>query len=258
MPNPPKVYKTEAIIIRQARLGEADEIITLFTPNLGKLRAVAKGARRPRSKLGGHLEPLTHSALMLAQGQTLDIITQGQTINSFMALRQDLWRTTCALYAAELVDQFTEERAESYPIYKLLLETLGRLEKEPNPELALRHFELRLLDVLGYRPELHTCLRCQKPLEPTTNCFSASGGGVLCPGCSASEPVVRPISVNALKVLRFLQAQDFPAASRLRLEPELAIEVESILREYIRYLLEREVKSVAFMDRLRREKASPV
>ena len=254
MPNPPKVYKTEAIVLKQARLGEADEIVTLFTPNLGKLRAVARGARRPRSKLGGHLEPLTHSALMLAQGKNLDIITQAQAIDSFMALRQDLWRTACALYAAELVEQFTEEHAESYPTYRLLLETLGRLEKEASPELVLRYFELHLLDVLGYRPELQACLRCQTPLEPTANYFSASGGGVLCPGCSAAEPVVRPISVNALKVLRFLQANDFPTASRLRLEPELAIEVEGILREYIRYVLEREVKSVAFLDRLRREK----
>jgi len=248
----PKVYKTEAIVLKTLNVGEADRILSLYTPNLGKFSAIAKGVRRPKSKLGGHLGLLCHSSLMLARGQNLDIITQSETISSFLPLRGDLWRSSLALYAAELVDQFTAEREENYPVFKLLLDTLHRLCETKDRELTMRYFELHLLAHLGYKPELYQCLACKSALEPTTNFFSP-GGGVLCPECRGKEPVARPISVNALKVMRFLASSDYATASRLRLNPELSGELESLLRHYIRYILEREVKTVEFLDRLRRD-----
>ena len=115
----PRVYKTEAIILRQRKLGEADKIITLYTPNYGKLEAVAKGVRRPKSRLAGHLEVLTYTSAMLAQGRNLDVVTQAQAIESFAPLRDDLNRLSRAFYAAELVDRFSPEGAESYHIFQL-------------------------------------------------------------------------------------------------------------------------------------------
>jgi len=249
----PRVYKTEAIVLKRINLGEADNIITLYTPNLGKVRAVAKGARRPKSKLGGHLDLLTQSALLLAQGQNLDVITQSQTIESFISLRSDLWRTGCAIYLAELVDQFTPEHVENYPVYGLLQTTLSWLCEARNNELVLRYFELHLLRHLGYQPELYRCLSCKSTLKPERNFFSASGGGVVCPNCTRKESLVRPVSTEALKVMRFLIDNDHTSAGRLRISPDLSHELEQLIREYIRYLLEREVKSVEFLDRLRVE-----
>jgi DNA repair protein RecO (recombination protein O) len=249
----PKVYKTEAMVLKHMNLGEADKILTLYTPNLGKFSAIAKGVRRPKSKMGGHLELLTHCSLMLARGQNLDIITQSETISSFLPLRDDLWRTSLALYAAELVAQFTAERVENYPIYKLLIDTLHRLCKTDNGDLTLRYFELNLLTYLGYKPELQQCLDCKSPMEPAANFFSASGGGVLCPACREKEPLSQPISLNGLKVMRFLQESDYPKASRVRINRDLSRELDSLMRDYIRYILEREVKSVAWLDRLRKE-----
>jgi len=249
----PKVYKTEAIVLRHINLGEADRILTLYTPNLGRLRAVAKGARRPKSKLGGHLETLTHSALMLSRGRNLDIITQAQTIDGFLPLRGDLWRSSMAVYAADLVNQFTAERVENYPLYKLLLNTLHRICEAQDVELTLRYFELNLITHLGYKPELDQCMGCKTVLEPMTNFFSASGGGVLCPQCREKESLARPISLNALKVMRFISKSDYTKAGKLKLNVELSRELEQLMRHYIRYLLEREVKSVEFLDRLRRE-----
>ena len=248
----PKVYKTEAIVLKTLNVGEADKILTLYTPNLGKFSAMAKGVRRPKSKLGGHLGRLTHSSLMLARGRNLDVITQSETISSFLPLRGDLWRSSLALYAAELVDQFTVEHVENYPIFRLLLDTLHRLCETEDGELTLRYFELHLLTHLGYKPELHQCMACKSALEPVTNFFSPSGG-VLCPQCRQREPLSRPLSVNALKVLRFLASSDYTRASRLRLNSELSRELESLMRQYIRYHLEREVNSVEFLDRLRRD-----
>ena len=116
----PRVYKTEAVVLKRTNLGEADNIVTLYTPNLGKIRAVAKGIRRPRSKLCGNLDLLTRSALLLAQGQNLDIVTQCQSIEGFPLVKNDLNRIGCALYIAELLDQFTVEHVENYPVYRLL------------------------------------------------------------------------------------------------------------------------------------------
>jgi DNA repair protein RecO (recombination protein O) len=248
----PKVYKTNAIVLRQRKLGEADKILTLYTPNLGKLDAVAKGVRRPRSKLAGHVEPLTYSTLLLARGRELDIVTQAQTLEVFLPLREELERTGRALYVAELVDRFTPERQESYPVFRLLLETLRRLAGEDGLDIVLRFFEMRLLDHLGYRPQLEECVACGKPLEPLTNNWSAESGGVTCPACARGLAVARPLSLNALKVMRLLQAGDYRDVARVRVTPTLGAELERHLREYLLYVLERDVRSARFLDTLRR------
>lgn len=258
----PKIYATEAIVLKHANFGEADRILTLYTPNMGKLRALVRGARRSRSKLGGHVEPLTHSSLVLARGRNLDTVTQSQTIESFLSIRNDLWLTARALYLVELADLFTPEHVENYPVYKLLLDALHELAKVRRREEAassmqdfmlIRFFEAQLLGHVGYQPQLRDCLNCRSPIQPAKNFFSHSGGGILCPNCAHTEPVVQPISVNALKVMRLLQRGDYATASRLSLVPELSRELERIIQGYVRYLLEREIKATGFLDRLRRE-----
>lgn len=253
---PPRIYQTEAVILRQTNLGEADRIISLYTPNLGKVRAVAKGARRPQSKLAGHLQPLHHSLLLLTRGQNLDIITQAQTINSFLTSRSDLWLAGCAIYAVELVDRFTAEHIENHSLFDLLLNTLRWLDKGHPADVTLRYFEMQLLFCLGYRPQLHSCLVCQAPLKPAANFFSSSVGGVICPQCRTAEALARPISANALKLLRLLEKGDYTQVEQLKLSQELLSELEYLLRGYLRYLLDGEVKSVGFLDRLRREGAN--
>ena len=246
----PKLYKTEAIVLKHSRLGEADLLLTLYTPFLGKIRAVARGALRPKSKLGGHVELLIHSQMLLARGQNLDIVSQCQTLDSFLALRDDLWRSSCAVYLAELVERFTEEHLENRPLFNLLLDTLRWLCQAKDGDLVLRYFEVHLCHHLGYRPELERCLSCGAQLQPAPSFFSPASGGVLCPGCGPG--LGRPLSLNALKVLRYLQRNDSTTVGRLKLTPGLSAEVEGVLRSYLRYLLEREVKSAAWLDELRR------
>ena len=247
----PRTYQTEAIIIKKIKLGEADRILTLYTPHLGKIRAVAKGVRRPRSKLAGHLELLTHSLVSLARGRNLDTITGSQTINSFLPLKSDLKLTSYGLYATELVDQFTADHIENHPLFQLLLETMHRLCRGGDNELVLRYFELHLLNEVGYRPQLQQCVSCRQVLEPTTNSFCPSAGGILCPSCSQSQPLTHPVSVNALKVLRLLQSSDYSTVVKLKIDPELSHQLEMVMRDYLKYLLEREVKSAAWLDTLR-------
>jgi len=249
----PRIYKTEAIVLRQRKLGEAGKIITLYTPNYGKLDAVAKGVRRPKSRLAGHLEVLTHTAVMLAHGRNLDIVTQAQAMESFAPLRADLHRLSRALYAAELVDRFSPEGAESYHVFQLLLATLRRLTAARNVDTVLRHLEMQLLTLSGFQPQLARCVNCERALAATPNYFSPAAGGVLCPSCGPEAAGSRPLSLNALKVMRLLQSGSFAELSRVRIGPDLAQEVEMHLRAYLIHVLERDVRSVAFIDRLRRE-----
>jgi len=247
----PRTYQTEAIIIKKTKLGEAARILTLYTPHLGKIQAVAKGVRRPRSKMAGHLELLTHSQISLVRGRNIDTITGTQTINSFLPLKSDLELSSYALYATELVNQFAAADVEDYPIFQLLLETMQRLCQGGNNELVLRYFELHLLNEVGYRPQLEQCVSCHKPLKDATNAFCPGAGGMLCPTCRQSQPLSYPLSAEAQKVLRSLQSGDYETISQLKLEPPLAHQLEVVIRNYIRYLLERDVKSAAWLDTLK-------
>src|SRR5438552_5193634 len=198
----PRVYKTQAIVLRQRKLGEADKIVTLFCANKGKVDAVAKGVRRTRSRLAGHVEPLTYGAYLLAEGRDLDIVTQAETVESFPSLRVDLERLSRGLYCAELTDRLLPERSEAYPIFRLLLTTLERLDSGEAYDLAVRHFEMRLLDALGYRPQLDVCSICGSKLEAVANFWSNAAGGVIGRACNHDFSEAEPLSVAALKVMR--------------------------------------------------------
>ena len=249
----PRNYQTEAIIIKKTKLGEADSILTFYTPHLGKIQGFARSLRKSRSKLAGHLELLTCSLVSFAHGRNLDTITGSQTINSFLPLKSDLWLTSCALYTTELVNQFTADHIENYPLFRLLKETLEQLCQPGDKDLVLRYFELHLLSGVGYQPQLQQCVSCHNPLQPTTNSFCPSAGGMLCPNCSPSHPMSYPLSVNAQKVLRLLQGSDYETVNRLKIDRSLSQELERVMSHYLKYLLERDVKSAAWLDTLREQ-----
>jgi DNA repair protein RecO (recombination protein O) len=254
MPDP-REYQTEAIVIKKTKLGEADSILTFFTPHLGKIQGFAKSLRKPKSKMAGHLELLTYSTVSFSRGRgNIDTITGAQTINTFLPLKNDLWLTSCGLYVVELVHQFNPEHQANYTLFQLMLDTLNRLCEEENKELVLRYFELHLLESVGYRPQLIECVTCHHPLNPSTNYFSPAAGGMLCPDCNLNKPFSYPLSVNVQKVLRLLQNEDFPAVTRVKIDAELSREIENVIGGYFKYLLEKEVKSAVWLDTLREQR----
>jgi DNA repair protein RecO (recombination protein O) len=254
MPDP-RDYQTEAVVIRKTKLGEADSILTFFTPRLGKIQGFAKSLRKPKSKMAGHLELLTHSTVSFSRGRgNIPTITGAQTVNSFMSLKNDLWLMSCGLYVVELVHQFTAEHQENFDVFQLLVDTLARLCEAENKELVLRYFELHLLESAGYRPQLRQCITCHRALDPAANYFSPAAGGLLCPDCNLNQPFSYPLSLNAQKVLRLLQDEDFPAAARVKIDAELGREIENVISGYLKYLLEKEVKSAAWLDTLREQR----
>ncbi len=249
----PRLYKTEAIILRQRRLGEADGILTLYTPAFGKLDAKAKGVRKTTSRMSGHLQPLTRCMLQMAQGHVSDIVTGCETLDSFQPLREDLELLSRAIYVCELTDKMIPERLPGYPTYRLLLDTLRRLEKDEHTDAALRFFEMRLLDQSGFRPEIERCVACGAALQAEQNFFAPQAGGAVCRACVPGLAGPRVLSLNALKVLRLLQRGSYNDIARLKMAPELAEEIERHLRSYLVYVLERDLNSAAFIEKLRRD-----
>ncbi len=248
-----RLYRTEAIILRRKDFGEADRLLTLYTPGLGKTRVLAKGVRKPRSRKGGHVELFTHSNLLIAKGKSLDIITQAETIHSFLPIRRELLRTSYAYYAAELLDKFTEEGEENNPLFDLFLRALFWLSEADDLDLALRYFELHLLTYVGYRPQLFQCVRCDRPIESAISFFSPRDGGLLCPPCGEGERGCSELSPQVLGTLRYLQTRDYAVCRRLKVERMIHEELETLMHRYIMYLLERRLKSVDFINALRRE-----
>ncbi len=254
----PRLYKTEAIVLRQRRLGEADRILTILTPAHGKMDVKAKGVRKTTSRMSGHLQPLSRCMLQLAQGRVSDVVAGCETLESFQQLREGLDCLSRAIYALELVDRIVPERVQSFVIYRLLMETLRRLLDAENADLVLRHFEMRLVDQCGFRPELETCVGCGAALQPLQNFFAPQSGGAACPACVPGLAGARVLSLSALKVLRLLQRASYKEVARVRVEAALLDEVERHLRSYIVCVLERDVNSASFIERLRRESAETV
>jgi len=253
MPRTDRLYRVQAIVIRRRDWGEADRLLTLYTREQGKIQAIAKGARRPASRKTGHVELFTRANLLIARSRSIDIITQAETVEAYRDLRESLECSTLAHYFAELLDRFSAEAEPERAMFDLLSAALGWLCEDTAPRLATRYYELRLLDLAGFRPELHHCPRCGKTLEPVDCFLSPEAGGALCPDCGANRRDAFSLSLTAFKVLRYGQTRAWEQFRRLHLTPRLHAEVEQALYRYLVYILERNLKSVEFLRQLRRE-----
>lgn len=251
-----RVYATEAIALKRMDFGEADRLITVVTPQLGKLRLLAKGVRRPTSRMSGHLELFAHAHLMVARGRNLDIATQASTIEPFREVREDLIRASFAYYLGELIDLFLQD-ADAHPaVFALFRDALSALALAVVPaDLVLRHFELHLLGSTGFGPQLTSCLICRSDIQPEENLYSATMGGIVCPRCRHQAVAASPIDIDSLKTLRYLQRT--PSTHSLRVRPPEAIgrTVEGVLRRQVESVLERRLRAPDFVRRVAEETA---
>lgn len=246
-----RLYRTEAIVIGRLDYGEADRIVTIYTPQRGKFRVIAKGARKPLSRLGPHLEYFGRSRLMLAKGRELDVVTGAETIDPHLGLRTDLDAFGHASHLVEVLNRLTEDRQEHGAVYDLLTQSLRLLADGVDPFAVSRHYELALLTLLGFKPELYRCLGCNADLIAVPNGFSSTLGGTLCPTCRSAQPGSRLLSVNAQKYLRTLDRQGLGLATRLPLDAPLRVEIEGAMGDYLRHLAERELSSLTVWRSLR-------
>jgi len=243
--------RVDAVVIRHSDYGEADRMLTLYTRQLGKARAIAKGARKMASRKAGHIEPFTHVKLQLARGRDVLIVTQAETVDAYLPLRDDLILTSHASYMLELLDRFTYvDETENSSIFRLLTESLSRLASNHDVWLVIRYYEMRLLDHLGFRPQLFECTNCGREIKPEDQFFSFSAGGVICPRCGRGLPNLQTITVDTLKYLRHFQRSSYANASRAKPGPQVQQEAETLMQGYFTYLLERELNTPGFLKKI--------
>ena len=247
-----RTFRTAALILRRADMGEADRRLTLLTPTHGKVTAIAKGARKPASRKTGHVELFTRAEVLIARGRSLDILTQAEVTAPYLPLRETLERGAYASYAAELVDKFTvDDVSSTVQLFNLLDATFDRLSHDPDPRRALRYFELHLLDDVGFRPELQVCVVRYEVLQAVDQYFSYEGGGIVSPAGAAQIAGLVEINVRTLKVLRHMQRSPYRDIAQLRIDDPLHDDLERIMLGYISYTLESRLQSVDFIRRVR-------
>ena len=246
-----RTYKTSGVVLRQYPLGEADRIVSILTPDLGKVRAVAKGVRRPNGRLRGHLDLTNIVDFAAAHGRNLDVITEAVLRNDHPGSREDLSRLSHSIYVCEVADLFSQERSPSRELYALVTETLEALGKVSDPWFLGRWYEQRVLDVTGFRPQLEYCVECDVTLEPGDHVLDLGAGGVLCPSCRTLG-VGQKVQVSqlAMRVLRhFQRAATVDGVGEPTLSDSTRNEVERISSRYIRSIVERDIRSAEFTRR---------
>ncbi|MBA2380736.1 MAG: DNA repair protein RecO [Chloroflexi bacterium] len=253
----PRRYSTDAIVLSRFDYGEADRILTLITPTGGKLKAIAKGIRRPTSRIGGSLEPFAELNVLLARGRTFDVVVQVSVGHAWLKLRDSLEGAATAWYLAELADRSLEEHRGAEPVYAILRRAYELLDAGMAPGRVARWYEMHLADELGVRPEVDRCVECDRILESTGRFrWVPPLGGVLCDRCPGPPHDRTGLTLDALKLLKAYQRQDVEALSGLRLAVATEREVESAMRDFIRNALERDARSLAFLDEIRTPEAA--
>jgi DNA repair protein RecO (recombination protein O) len=246
-------FRTDAIILKRRDFGEADRLLTILTPRYGKLDVIAKGARKPTSSKTGHVELFTRADMLIHKGRDLDLAVQAEMTKPFLELREDLHRGAYAGYVAELMDRFTNKGDEDAGrLMSLLDETLNRLCVDDDPRLAVRYYEIRLLDEVGFRPELHECVVSREEVQAEDQYFSYSGGGIVRPEHAIKSTSFVPIPMVTLKVMRHMQRSPYSHVQSLTISPALHDDVERVLLGYITFLLEQKLQSVDFIRRIRK------
>jgi DNA repair protein RecO (recombination protein O) len=241
------LYKEQGVVLRSAKLGEADKIVTVLTQGSGKVRAVAKGIRKTTSRFGGRLEPFTHVSLLVYRGRgALDTITQADIISAHRPLREDLGLFAAGETMLEAADKVAEEHERNVRLFLLLLSGLRALAGRPQePTVVAESFLLKLLSLSGFHPSLSACAVCGM-VSPEL--FSSGQGGAVCTGCAEID--AGPASPRALGYLAAIAAGDMAAVGN---EPPREIvvrkEARALLYGFAEYHLERRMRSLPMLAR---------
>lgn len=234
------IHRDEAIVLRTYKLGEADRIVVLMSRGRGKVRAVAKGVRKTRSKFGARLEPTSHIAVQLYEGRELDIVTQAEALDLFRTIREDLDRLTRAVTMLEAVEQVSMEREPNPDLYRMLLGALRTLDAENSP-LVVAGFHWKLLALEGFRPIVEGCAVCDD--EDELVAFDPIEGGVL---CSRHRRGTR-VSADAVMLLQQILGGRLAAALAEPASPATR-EVDHLATRVMEHHLERRLRSAGLLD----------
>lgn len=252
-----RLYRTEAIVLARQNYSEADRIFVVYTPNRGRMSIIAKGIRRPKSRFGSYLDYFARVSLDMAKGRDLDVVTGVAPIDPHTRLSADTESYGYAAYFAELTRHLTRDRQENRALYDLLSSSLALVNEGVDHWPVARHFELGILTMLGYRPELFRCVHCQAELEAVPNSFSSQLGGMLCPTCRLADPSAITLSIDAQKYLRTLARSGLTAVIRLHLPEQVRNDVALAMARYLQFVAEREFSSLRVLSSMMAPSVGP-
>jgi len=239
------LYREHGVVLRTIKLGEADRIVTLLTAGRGKVRAVAKGVRKTKSRFGSRLEPMGHVSLLMYEGRSdLDIVTQAETIEHFKVVREDLDRLTKAHSLLEAADQVAQEGHANARLYQMLLGALRALSAHDAPMLVPAFF-FKLLAAEGFQPVLDRCVSCGSDDDRGLVAFDQVEGGVLCAPCAGGGSV--RITFEALSLMRAVLGGDLASALNTPPGPATA-DVGRLATRSLEAHIERRLRSVGVID----------
>lgn len=244
------LYRDQGIVLRTYKLGEADRIVHFLSQGRGKVRAVAKGVRKPGSRFGGRLEPFSHVDLQLYEGRQLDIVTQVELITPFHEVRADFTLSACGSAMAEAADRVAQEDERSNPLFLLLLDglrALGRASTRPelDPGMLLDAYLLRLVSIAGYHPYLDACAECGE--DAAGGVFAIALGGLLCRRCGASD--AQPLDPATLALLRGFVQQDWDGIGTWAAEPRIRRAAGAMVNSFFTYHLGKPLRSWELVPR---------
>ena len=251
-------YKTHAVILNFFDYGESDRILAFYTGSYGKLKGIAKGARRSRKRFVGNLEIASHIMLGFFHSEKSDLVRVENVtlVNGFANVRKDIERLSEACYLVELVSEMTREGMIQPAVYSLLLSFLNMLNAGADPGVTLRFFEIKLLSVLGLMPHLDACVACRRPFGgedavAAKVSFSSEKGGIVCGQCARGSFANIPISAGSARFLCAAERLDADKLGRLKPDAAFVREAGAMLDDFIRHQLGKELKTKIFLDKLK-------
>lgn len=250
------LHTAEAVILNTYDFSESDRIISFMTREHGRLKGIAKGARRSRKRFVNNIEPMSHSTLVLSSTEKneLVLIVDAALISGFSGLKTDIDRLSLGYYLLELTAEMTAEGQVLPQVFTLLTDFLRLIEDaaEPYAETLVRVFEIRLLSQLGYMPHLDGCVACKTPLsEGPTVLFSSARGGALCRTCSAGTGNLVGLSIGTARFLAMAEELETDKLQRLKPAAECLKECDAALSDFIRFQIGKELKTRRFLDKMR-------
>lgn len=245
-------WGSHGIILKAATWGEADKILTIFTRNTGKVRAVAKGVRKITSRRGANVELFNHAKLFFHESKGSLILTEAETVTAFPHLKNDLSKIAYAYRLAEAVDQLFPERSASSSTFDLILENLTAINQATPAGTRLFSLAagLKLFSQAGFRPQLAVCSRCGKALAAQTHLLSPEHGGLIDRGCNTDWFASKPISAEAIKLLRFLLDQQLLEVAKLNVPALVLKEASQATSFYQEAILDTSLRATKFIDRV--------
>jgi DNA repair protein RecO (recombination protein O) len=244
------LVKTEGIIIRTNDYGEGNKIVTLYSSQLGKISFMARGARKPKSRLSSICQLFTYGHYLFYKGSSnsMGSLSQGEIIESFKNLRQDLKKTAYSAYFAELVDKLVEDGERNQSLFHMFLTTLRLLDEGKDAEILARLFEMKMCIIGGYRPEVNQCVQCGSIEQ--IHSFSIKEGGFLCEQCVSVDPNRQHLLSATIKLLRLLYHFDIDRLGNISVKDETKEDLKKILWAFMDHHTPLRLKSRSFLEQM--------